>query len=126
MEGPLPQRYVVKELPTTGYARRTEQNVIDSDGTVIFTHGKLSGGSDLTQKLAIKLDKPWLHVNLSELSNKEVVEEVAAFIGTNDIKVLNVAGKSASKDKEIYDSVYQVNRRLIKFVIELKRYNGDL
>ncbi len=40
-------------LPSQQYPKRTEQNVIDSDGTVIFTHGKLSGGSDLTRKYSI-------------------------------------------------------------------------
>jgi hypothetical protein len=45
-------------MPTESYPKRTEQNVIDSDGTVIFTHGKLSGGSDLTRKFAIKHGKP--------------------------------------------------------------------
>ena len=37
--GPLPSRYIVQEMPTSYYPKRIEQNVIDPDGTAIFTHG---------------------------------------------------------------------------------------
>lgn len=60
--GPLDLKYKVKEMSRGGYPERTEKNVVDSDGTVIFTHGRLSGGSDLTRKFAIKHGKPWVHV----------------------------------------------------------------
>src|SRR5271165_7243365 len=35
-DGPIPQRYPLTPLPGIGYRRRTRQNVIDSDGTVIL------------------------------------------------------------------------------------------
>ena len=38
-DGPLPEKYQLREMPTTSYPARTEQNVIDSDGTLIFFHG---------------------------------------------------------------------------------------
>ena len=53
--GPLPERYQFQEMGTRGYAERTEQNVLDSDGTLILSHGKLTGGSALTLRLAKKL-----------------------------------------------------------------------
>ncbi|MCB2215707.1 MAG: putative molybdenum carrier protein [Desulfobulbaceae bacterium] len=106
--GPLPERYKVQEMPTAGYPKRTEQNVIDSDGTVIFTHGKLSGGSDLTRKLAIKHNRPWLHCDLTTVSANEACEELCKWIDANTIETLNVAGRSASKDELIYGVVYEV------------------
>jgi hypothetical protein len=36
-------------MGTIIYAKRTEQNILDSDGTVIFTFGKLTGGSELAR-----------------------------------------------------------------------------
>jgi len=108
LTGPLDGRYAAKEMPTIGYPKRTEQNVIDSDGTVIFTHGKLSGGSALTKKFAINHCKPWLHINLDDLTTEKAVIEVAGFIKANKIEVLNVAGRSAEKDEKIYDAVYAV------------------
>lgn len=41
-------------MPAAGSPKPTGQNNLDSDGTAIFTHGKLSCGSDLTKNLAIK------------------------------------------------------------------------
>ena len=38
-DGPLPEKYLLKEMPTDSYPRRTEQNVIDSDGTLIISRG---------------------------------------------------------------------------------------
>ena len=106
--GPLPDCYQVQEMPAAGYPKRTEQNVIDSDGTVIFTRGRLAGGSDLTRKLAIKHNRPWLHCDLTTLSANEACEELCKWIDASAIETLNVAGRSASKDELIYGVVYKV------------------
>jgi hypothetical protein len=66
--GPLPEKYELQEMSTSRYPARTEQNVIESGGTVIIYHGKLTGGSDYTRKMAMKNNKPWLHADLDEMS----------------------------------------------------------
>ncbi len=53
-DGPLPDKYQLREMPTGSYPKRTEQNVLDSDGTLIIARGKLTGGSDLTRKMTLK------------------------------------------------------------------------
>ena len=113
-DGPLPDKYIVQEMPTAGYPKRTEQNVIDSDGTVIFTHGKLSGGSDLTRKYAIKHRRPWLHLDMNQLFLEAAVRALSTWINENGIEVLNVAGKSAAKDERIYDVTYAVVDQLLR------------
>ena len=90
--GPLPDQYQLREMPTDSYPKRTEQNVIDSDGTLIVSHGKLDGGSTLARKLAKKHGRPCLHVNLRRKSAYEAAEEIREWIRTHRIKVLNVAG----------------------------------
>jgi len=55
----------LKEMPTASYPKRTEQNVIDSDGTLIISRGKLTGGSDYTQKMTLKHHKQLLFVDLN-------------------------------------------------------------
>jgi len=57
-DGPLPEKFQLHEMATGCYPKRTEQNVIDSDGTIIFAHKILKSGSKLTQKLADKHQKP--------------------------------------------------------------------
>ena len=45
-EGPLSDQYQLQEMPTASYPKRTEQNIIDSDATLIFSHGKLTGAQN--------------------------------------------------------------------------------
>ena len=64
-DGIVPEKYTgFQEMTRGGYPKRTEQNVVDSDGTVIFTYGKLTTGSALTRKFAKKHKKPCLHIDL--------------------------------------------------------------
>ncbi len=107
-KGSLPDKYVVKEMPNSSYSLRTEKNVIDSDGTVILSHGKLTGGSALTKKLAIKHSKPWLHLDLSKMSSSYAARMLNMWIADNGVQVLNVAGPRGSKDPKIYDATCRV------------------
>ncbi|HEV2727380.1 MAG TPA: putative molybdenum carrier protein, partial [Solirubrobacterales bacterium] len=63
-DGPLPSRYRVRETPSEDRAERTKRNVVDSDATLLISHGPLAGGSELTRKVAAALGKPVLHVEL--------------------------------------------------------------
>lgn len=112
--GPLDPKYNATEMPTTGYPPRTKKNIADSDGTAIFTHGALSGGSALTRKGARELNKPWIHVDFNKLSVQDAVAYLEAWIDSENISVLNVAGKSASKDAKIYEKVYSVIYAIIR------------
>jgi len=112
-KGPLSDKYKMQEVSSGGYPKRTEQNVIDSDGTVIFTHKKLAGGSRLTGDLAESWGKPWLHINLSQMTNKEAFISLSKWVGKNIIEILNVAGSRASKDTDIYGKVLLIVEMLL-------------
>ena len=107
-DGPLPTQYQLQEMPTASYSKRTAQNVIDSDGTVILTHGMLTGGSLLTRKKAVQHGRPVLHLDLAKLTNEEAMHVFVNFIEQNDIEVLNVAGSRGSKDSVLYDKVVSI------------------
>lgn len=109
-DGRLPDEYKLKETSTGSYKERTEQNVIDSDGTVIISHGKLTGGSKLTQQFAEKHLKPCLCIDLYESPAFIASSFIHSWIIQHKIKTLNVAGPRASKDPDIYQNV--------KYVIE--------
>jgi len=113
LDGPLDEKYHLDEMPTQSYPKRTAQNVIASDGTVIFQRGALTGGSALTRKCAIKNDKPWLHLDLKKLSTNEAGKILQEWIKNNEIKILNVAGKSAKSDPKIYQLVYSVTSMVL-------------
>ncbi len=96
---------------TGGYPKRTEANAIDSDGTVIFSHGKLAGGSALTRRLCRKHGRPFLHVDLAK--EVEPARVVSDWIRERDIKVLNVAGSRESKHPGIHDQVVEIIKRVL-------------
>jgi len=118
--GPLPDEYKLKEMPTKNYPARTEKNVLASDGTVIITNGKLTGGSALTKKLAKKHKRPYLHINLNETPAFLASSEINAWINENNIEILNVAGSRASKDPQIYEDT----KYIIQGVILLQLVNA--
>ena len=107
-DGPLPSKYHLKEMRTKIYPKRTEKNVVDSDGTLIVSHGRLTGGSQYTMDMAIMHGKPWLHINLNETSTLEAAQKVIDWVLSNRIETLNVAGPRASKDPKIYRAVFEL------------------
>ena len=107
-DGILPAKYELQEMPSSSYPKRTEQNILDSDGTLIICHGKLTGGSSLTRKVAKKHDRPWLHLDMDKLSVSDASKTTASWIGRNNVQVLNVAGSRASKDPEIYKTTVEI------------------
>jgi hypothetical protein len=103
--GPLPERYRLEEARTRSYAGRTEQNVLDADGTLIVSRGKLTGGSALTRQLAKRHGRPWLHVDLGIIGQEEAAGRIRVWLRENRIRTLNVAGSRASRDPGIYPAV---------------------
>jgi len=101
-DGPLPEKYALQEMPTKSYPKRTEQNILDSDGTLIVSRGKLTGGSALTRKLASMHEKPCLYVDLDTMTVPDAGKAVVKWATKKDVEVLNVAGPRASEAPEIY------------------------
>ena len=105
---PLPDKYQLDEMPTISYIDRTEQNVVDSDGTLIVSHGKLTGGSKLTRELAMENGQTWLHIDLNRTSQFDAAVKINTWVSDKHIEVLNVAGPRASKDFDIYQAVLDI------------------
>jgi hypothetical protein len=112
-DGPLHKKYKLTEMLTDSYQDRTEQNVIGADGTVIISHGKLTGGSAYTQEMAKKHARPCLHVDLNKHAVLPAALEILNWIDEHGIKVLNVAGPRASKDPKIYKLVKEILESLL-------------
>ena len=106
--GPLPDKYQLKETSTDSFPDRTEQNVIDSDGSLIISHGPLTGGSKYTHDMALKHKRPCMHMDLDIINPFKAAQLVCEWINKTDIEILNVAGPRASKDPYIYQDVLKV------------------
>jgi Circularly permutated YpsA SLOG family len=107
-DGTLPNEYRLQEMPSTSYPARTEQNVIDSDGTLIYSRGKPNGGTDYTRKMVLKHRRQLLHVDLSSTTSYDAASLILSWIEMQHIKTMNVAGPRASKDPDIYADVFKV------------------
>ena len=106
--GPLPPQYRLEELPTRSYPERTEKNVVDADGTVILSHGPLTGGSLFTEKMAQRHGKPVMHLDMAEVPVEDAAVLLKDFIEENSILILNVAGSRGSNDPAIYGKTCRV------------------
>lgn len=97
-DGEIDSGYELRETPEAKYLQRTEWNVRDSDGTVIFTAAReLTGGSNRTRELALALGKPCLHLS-RDADAKTAPAKLREFLRRHDIKTLNVAGPRLSTE----------------------------
>ena len=101
--GILPAKYHLRETSGSSYSERTEKNVEDSDGTLIISRGPLTGGSDYTRQMAVKHNRPWLHIDLSRTAAFHAATAIRDWITQKELEILNVAGPRASEDPTIYE-----------------------
>lgn len=99
-DGPIPSRFQLRELPSSDYAQRTEQNVRDSDGTLILYRGALRGGTRLTARFCRTHRRPFRTVDLSQISGDlelaQIALEIREWLNDQNVNVLNVAGPRES------------------------------
>ncbi len=106
--GRLDDKYQLQEMDTPSYPKRTVQNIIDSDGTLIISNGELTNGSAYTREMASVHQKPWLHIDLNHLSKFDAAMKICEWLLKNRVEIVNVAGSRGSKDLEIYQAVKDI------------------
>ena len=98
-DGPVADRYPMREAPSRAYGRRTLLNVRDSDATLVLSQGAPTGGTALTAQYARRLGKPLLLVDLAEAPPTTLVRD---WLARHRLNVLNVAGPRESGCPGIY------------------------
>ncbi|HSV13247.1 MAG TPA: putative molybdenum carrier protein, partial [Tepidisphaeraceae bacterium] len=105
-DGTIPAKYPLTPLPGRGgYRQRTRRNVHDSDGTVIFSYGPLTGGSKATAGDCRHFRKPCLMIDANVDGPMDAALSLAVFILRHHVRRLNVAGPRASGQPGIYEFV---------------------
>jgi hypothetical protein len=107
-DGPIDQRYPLRETEAVVYPVRTRWNVRDSDGTLILTRGQPDRGTALTRDIAERLGKPLMVVDLNETVRADVLRK---WVEHHRIGVLNVAGPRESSRPGIYVEAHDMLRR---------------
>lgn len=81
-DGIIPDKYLLQEIASADYIKRTEANVVDSDATLVFTYGHATGGSMRTLELAKAHGRPCVHVNLHAHNRDEATELILHWLLT--------------------------------------------
>jgi Circularly permutated YpsA SLOG family len=97
-DGRIPDCYRLDETDSPDYPMRTERNVVDSDATLIFYRGQISGGTLLTLRLAEEHQRPFSTVDLDSPVSPG---EIRKWLKKHDVDVLNVAGPRESQSPGI-------------------------
>jgi hypothetical protein len=115
-DGIIPPAYYLDQTKSSDYRVRTEANVQDSDATLIFTFGKLDGGSLLTAECATKHGKPWMHIDLAGKEPTTALHEAFDWVQllSKESLTLNVAGQRESKAPGIHSAVRRIMISLLK------------
>ena len=100
-DGIISERYHLTETTARNYATRTQYNVRDSDGTLLFNLGELDGGTLKTFEHIQKLGKSCLMVQF-DAADQPSPSAAATWLQEQCICVLNVAGPRESKRPGIY------------------------
>jgi hypothetical protein len=113
--GRIPDKYPLQEHKSPSYPARTEANVRDSDGTLIFTYGEPTGGTALTVDLAKKHNKPVYIFDFNQAAINPDPAEIFEWGVNNSIHTLNVAGPRESGKPGTQDLVESVMVQVLEF-----------
>lgn len=105
-DGSIPEHYKnLREVESSDYLVRTEENIVHSELTIIFCHGKPTGGSLATVSLCRRNKRPFMTIDLDN-PFKDNLDKVMSFFEIDDDNlVINVAGSRESKHRGIQKEV---------------------
>jgi hypothetical protein len=106
--GPLPERYGLEEVPALGFRHAMEQNVVNSDGTLLVTRGQKTAETRFAVETALAHQRQLLHLDLSQYSAFEAASLASSWLSLQRIKVLFITGPSADYNPGLYEQVLKV------------------
>ncbi|OGQ50132.1 MAG: hypothetical protein A3I09_02565 [Deltaproteobacteria bacterium RIFCSPLOWO2_02_FULL_47_10] len=129
-DGPIDSKYPLKETESDDYAVRTEWNVRDSDGTLIITRGKPTGGTAYTVACCKMQNKPHLVIDLYNFPSPRpsptrgegendglpspLMHQIHSWLTRHNIRTLNIAGPRENN----VPGIYQKARKIISSLNE--------
>jgi hypothetical protein len=123
-DGVLPEQYNLKTVDVPSYHSRLEKNIIDSDGTVILTHGQLIIGSKIIKEFAKKHNKSCLYVDLTECSLNHAISSIRKWITNNEIEAVYFTGSKAVGESNVYEETARIIEGILRVEREQERLPG--
>jgi hypothetical protein len=113
-DGTIPERYKnLREIESSDYLVRTEENIIHSDITFIFCHGEPTGGSLATVRLARRNKRLYITIDLDKPFKENFDKITKNLHHFDDQLVINVAGSRESKHRGIQKEVADIMTAVI-------------
>ena len=108
--GILDKQYNVKEIDNPSYFQRLENNIVDSEGTVVLSYGQLVMGSKAARDISGKYNKPYLNVDLSKQALNHAIASIRSWMAKNEVTTVYFTGTKtgAGLSPNVYDEVIQV------------------
>lgn len=92
---PVTGKYHFKEMPTDNYFDCIKQNVIDADGTLIISYGRLTGDLDYARRMTLGHKRQMLGVDLNQSTPYKAASLLNDWIQLYRIEVLFAIGPDA-------------------------------
>jgi hypothetical protein len=98
----------LQEMENANYSRTTEENVKNSDGTLIISQGQLSGCSALNRRLAERHQRPYLYIDLNTVIAFHASKMISDWIRDHGIEILNVTGLKNADGFNVYQMALNI------------------
>ena len=112
-DGIIAARYPLKEHTSEHYAKRTLENVLLGDGTLIMYTQELKGGTALTVRFCEDHNRPCVLIDAQQNNTTQAAKKALTFIRQHHIKILNVGGPRKSQWPDGYQYAYQCLERML-------------
>lgn len=123
-EGAWPEQYNLKTIKMPSYHDRLEKNIMDSDGTVILTHGQLIIGTKIIKYLTNQNNKPSLYIDLTECSINHAISSIRKWMASHEIETVYFTGSKPVDESNIYEEAARVIQGVCGVEREQKMLNG--
>lgn len=106
------EKFGIREVPAGSPLTDIEQNILDSDGVLLFSHG---GPDDGFAGLVRTNGVPFLHMDLKETIAFNAVKTISPWITENRIEQLYVTGRTPDEGPDLYEKVSGILEAVIYF-----------
>lgn len=101
-DGLLADIYNLTETLAFGFDDALQKNIAESDGTLVISRGGKTSSTQKPVRIALKLERQFLHVDLSQYSLFEAASLTSSWLFQKHIRTVFVTGLKASEDANIY------------------------
>jgi len=103
------------EAPSADYRGCIEENVKNSDGTLIITLGRPEEYADHARKTALRNRRQLLHVDASSTDVLEAASLIRSWIDIYFIRTLHVTGVSSENVSSLYQATFHILMNAVSF-----------